>query len=347
MALKKKLLTYEEQLKAYNVELNKLRLQLLNSEKLSTTPIYDFKKNMRDVDLQQSISRYKWTGLPETMPESFIERLLYYRGSACLYFENNQLVCLPYAIEGQLNIYGYPTAVEPVAINGNKIGKKALNVFPSGDPNKKGKAVIIYDRAPEVLSGLTSPMAVLKDDLFELLSNIVVKGNINLTNSTKKLMYEVENETQAKEMRKAINTSLNSDDPFIIGIKDTATSNNGVLNSNVENETDKIMQYFSSINNLRCYLSGIKNNGTFEKMERQVVGELTGNEYQTNLILESGLQFRKRAIEDLKKIYPEYLDILNKITVEINVDPYQSYGGVDDANYNSYNVSTGGVENDK
>lgn len=346
MSKKKKLLTYEEQLRQLNVEVSKLRWNLMQADKLGTTIDYDFKANIRDLDLQQVLSRYKWTGLPETMPELFIERLLYYRGSACLFFKNGQLCCLPYAIDGELNIYGYPTRVEPVAINGDKIGMKPLNVYPNGEPNKNGKAVIIYDRAPEFLSGLTTPMAVLKDNIFDLSSTILNKGNVNLINSVKKMVYQVDQESQANQARKDINTALNSNDPFVVTIKGTG-SEGEVLNSDIENETEKIMQYFSSINNLRCYLSGIKNNGMFEKMERQVVGELTGNEYQTNLILESGLQFRKRAIEDLKKIYPEYRDILDNITVEINVDPYESKGGFDDANYNSYDTFSGGVENDK
>ena len=279
-----------------------------------------------------------------------IEILLYISGSACLFFKDGILCCYRYAINGKLNTYGYPTSVEPIAINGDRVGMKALNTYPNGKPNKKAEAVIIYDRAPSLLSGLVAPRLVQNRDTLELMSKALIKGEVNLDNSTKKIVYEVESEAQAGETRKEINVALNSNDPFVVIAKDrTATNNSNVLNSGVDNETDSIMQFFSSVNNYRCYKAGIKNNGVFEKMERVVTGELTGNEYQTNLILETGLAFRKRALEDLRKIYPEYKDILDKINVEINIDPYEQKvdSDIENATYDSREGTTmRGVEND-
>ena len=350
MNIRKKVLTYEAQLAEQGIELKRLRWLLEHREELAHMPIRDYTAELIDLDLNQCVSRYKWNGLPEYIPEGMIETLLYARGSACLFFEDGILCCYPYAIEGKLNPYGYPTAVEPVAINGDRIGKKKLNTYPNGKPNKKAQAVIIYDRAPSLLSGLVAPRLVQNRDILELMSKALIKGEVNLDNSVKKLVYEVESEGQASETRKEVNVALNSTDPFVIVTKDkTATNNGNVFNSGVENETAEIMQFFSSVNNYRCYKAGIKNNGVFEKMERVVTGELTGNEYQTNLILETGLAFRKRALEDLKKVYPEYKDVLDKITVEINIDPYEQKVDSDIEN-STYNYKRGttmeGVEND-
>ena len=323
MSLRKKCLTYEQQLAEQGVELKRLRYLLEHREEKSNTDIRDYTAELIDLDLNQNVSRYKWNGLPSYIPEGMIETLLYTRGSACMFFKDNLLCILPYAINGKLNIYGYPTSVVPVAINGDRIGYKALNTYPNGDPNKNGKAVIIYDRAPSLLNGLVAPKLVQNRDILELMSKTLIKGEINLDNSTKKMVYEVEGEGQARETRKEVNTALNSSDPFIIVSKNTTSTNKGLFNSGVDNETESIMQFFSSINNYRCYKSGIKNNGVFEKMERVVTGELTGNEYQTNLILETGLNFRKRALKDLMELYPEHRDILEGISVEINIDPYE------------------------
>ena len=324
MSTRKKLLTYEEQLKQQNVEIKRLRY-LVETQRQEVDPLVrDYTEEFIDLDLNQCVSRYKWTGLPDYIPEGMIETMLYVCGSVCLFFDGDKLCCYRYAIDGKLNTYGYPTAVEPIAINGDKVGRKSLNTYPNGDPNKKGKAVIMYDRAPSLLNGLVAPKLVQNHDVIDLMSKTLIKAEINLDNSTKKLVYEVENETQANATRKEVNKALHSNDPMIIVTKgNTATNKGDAYNSGVENETDRIIQFFSSINNYRCYKSGIKNSGIFEKKERVVTGELTGDEYQTNLILETGLQYRERALKDLKTLYPEYKEVLDKIKVEINIDPYE------------------------
>lgn len=325
MAIRKKLLTYEEQLKQQGVEIKRLRFMLEQKNTLQQTSTRDYTDELLDLDLQQYVSRYKWSGLPNYIPQDFIEKMLYFKGSLAGFFEKGQLVILPYAIEGSLNIYGYPTKIEPVAINGKSFGHKKLNTYPTGEVNKNAESVILYDRCPISTTGLTVPKAVQDTDILSLMNETLIKSEVNLVNSVKKLVYKVNTESQASETRKDLNVALNSNDPFIIVTEDsTSTNENNVLNSGVELETEKIMQYFSSLNNYRCYKNGIKNNGVFEKMERVVTGELTGNEYQTNLILETGLAFRKTWLEYMKDIYPEYKNILNKITVEINIDPYIS-----------------------
>ena len=57
--------------------------------------------------------------------------------------------------------------------------------------------------------------------------------------------------------------------------------------------------------------------------ERKITGELQGDQTQAELILDAGLKMRQLFIDRLKFIYPEYLSILDKITVEINRDGQQ------------------------
>lgn len=56
----------------------------LGSYKILGQPINrDYTNSLIDLDVQQFVSRYKWSGLPKNIPPMYIERMLYYRGSLC------------------------------------------------------------------------------------------------------------------------------------------------------------------------------------------------------------------------------------------------------------------------
>lgn len=318
MGVKKKILTHEAQLAEQNIKINNLFRTLQNYNQLSQPNTKDYSSLINDIDLQQYISRYKWEGLPDYIPINMIERMLYFRGGLVGFFQKGQLFILPYAIDGDLNEYGYPVSVQPVTYNGTIYPSKKLKVYPQ--TNASG--VLLHDRASIINSGKPIARFVVADSILSYLNDIMQKGEINLINAVKKVVYRVTSEDQVSVTEKSINASLNSTSPVIVTTDDI--NGGDVFNSNIENETEKIMQMFSSVNNLRCMSMGVKNNGVFEKMERVVVGELSGNEYQTNLILESGLQQRQEWVERMKEIFPEYSDVLSKIKVTINVEPYMS-----------------------
>lgn len=347
---KKKYLTYEEMIKNQGIQIEMLKKRL-GSYKILGQPINrDYTNSLIDLDVQQFVSRYKWSGLPKNIPPMYIERMLYYRGSLCGFFNGGNFYILPYANGGDLNTFGYPTEVQPVAVNGEPFPIKPLTTYPNGEVNKNAKAVILHDRSPLLNSGMVVPRIVLQRDIIEYMSSILSKSEINLINAVKKLMYGVESEDQVEQTRKDIYSSINSDEPVIVAVND-GNMKNSIFNTGIELEVEKIMQLFSSINNYRCYNMGIKNNGMFEKMERIATGELTGNEYQTNLILETGLQLRKEWLENLKEIYPEYNDVLSKITVEINVEPYKNKAPNNDIEDSTYAeregmTSKGGLNNE-
>lgn len=312
--------------------------------------VKDFFNGLLDLDLQQFGARYKWKGLPDYLPENIIERMLYFRGSVVGFFHNGELKFLPYAIVGDLNDYAYPTKVRPVSYNGKVYNNIELNTYPNGSENKNATGVILYDRIPLLNGNGCLPRAVISRDIIDLQNDTLQRSEINSINSLKKLGYTVANSNQKETTRKAVKEAMMDKSPVIITTKDGLSDANETFSTSIDNETDKIMQYFSALNNYRCYTMGIKNNGMFEKMERIATGELTGNEYQTNLLLDTGLTCRKNFLNSLKKIYPEYKSILDKITVEINVDPYKPKAEGDIENKVWGNERDGstkvGVEND-
>ena len=83
---KKKYLTYEEMIKNQGIQIEMLKKRL-GSYKILGQPINrDYTNSLIDLDVQQFVSRYKWSGLPKNIPPMYIERMLYYRGSLCGFF---------------------------------------------------------------------------------------------------------------------------------------------------------------------------------------------------------------------------------------------------------------------
>lgn len=322
--LKKKMLTLQSQVESMGYTISNLKNSTYK------TCNYDFKNMLVETDVSQYISRFKWEGLPDYLPTNIIERMLYFHGAICGFFYKGQVYFLPFAIKGGLNTYGYPTSLQPIGYNGQVFNNLTLNTYPNGMLRKYAETCILTDRTPN-LNGMCQPMASINSDILDLMNDTLKRSELSSISSNKKFLVNLENGQNAETTKNLLRKSLLDDDCFILAKSDSLLSN-GLKSTQfvgTQNETDKIMQYFSSLNNLRCYNLGIKNNGVFEKMERVVTGELTGNEYQTNLILETGLQIRKEFIENLKKLYPEESSTLSKIKVSINVEPYKAKGDTD------------------
>lgn len=327
MGYKKKYLTAQTQLENCGVEIEQLKRRINEAFRNPTGVIRNYMSILSDIDRQQFVSRYKWEGLPDYIPNNLLERLFYYRGSFVGFFHGGTLHFLPYANCGDLNIYGYPTKVQPVTFNGKDVVFRGLelNTYANGSENKNAKGVLFFDRTPVVASSTLIPQAVLNRSLVELEDEILRKANINLINSAKKGLIKVANSNQRATVLKEINESLADDSPYLVTSDESLTgSETEVFNNGIGFEGESYAQFLATVNNIRCYAMGVKNSGMFEKSDRVVIGELSGDEYQTNLILESGLQMRLSALEQLKKLYPQYSDVLSKITVKINDEPYQN-----------------------
>ncbi len=151
---------------------------------------------------------------------------------------------------------------------------------------------------------------------------IITNQNIsNLRNIDKKVVFYVDSEAQAKQMKFDLREAYGTHDPFVVLVKGSVEKGKDGqqdLQGDISNQIQSLFETYQSINSIRCEVSGISNTGAFEKKERKITGELNGNEVQTDLILDSGLKMRKLWLEQMKRIYPEYSEMINKITVKIN-----------------------------
>ena len=66
-----------------------------------------------------AISMFEWKNLPETIDPRFMELMLYAKGQI-VFFKDDAMgfLCLPFTIDGKLNVYGLPSTVRAYAVTG-------------------------------------------------------------------------------------------------------------------------------------------------------------------------------------------------------------------------------------
>ena len=301
--------------KLESMKFNNCQISLLGTEFLPT---------LKDLDAQQNINKYEWKGLPDYLPSWLIENMLYNRGSLCGYISGGVLYILPYAQAKGVDIYGLPNAVTPITYNGEATGPQKqgnpLKVISGG--NVEGaQAVILYDRMP-MWSSNTPPMArvMLNAEIVKYEADLLARVRNNIQNADKKQVFYVDNPTQQNQMTKDLIEAYGTEYPFVVLVKDGTNDGkaNGALQSDIAIVTQALFETWQSLNSIRCMASGIANGGAFEKKERQIYGELQGDAVQTDIVLDAGLKMRRLFLQQMRAIYPEYADMLNKITVDIN-----------------------------
>lgn len=317
-------LNFQRQLEALGVKIASMERAGFNTTQVSFLGT-EFLNTLRDLDSQQNTNKYIWEGLPDYLPSWLVENMLYNRAVLCGYIKGGVLYILPFAQAKGIDIWGIPKAVKPITYNGQSTGKEnVLEELPTihNGSIEGAKAVILYDRIP-VYNSNSAPLArsVLNQELIRYQADLLGRVKNNIQNADKKMVFYVENESQVNQMTNDLINAYGNELPFIVLVRNGTTNDgkaDGPLQSNIDIVTQALFETWQSLNSIRCMVSGIANGGAFEKKERKIYGELQGDSVQTDLVLDGGLRMRRLFLEQMKSIYPEYAEMLNKITVRIN-----------------------------
>lgn len=317
---KKKYLTYEAQLSELGIQIERYRkiIENINNGRVENLG-YDYSNLVTNIGYVQATNRYKWKNLPDNLTSDLIESMLYYKGAICMYFRGGTMYALPFVNSGDLNVYGRFTKITPIAFNGKETRQPyKLNVNTDGVYDDKAEAVILYDSQPQI-NGALLPKSVLMSQLNANCSDILNMIMNNIKNSNKKLVFPCEDETQANQLRLDLDNAFNSSDNFIVVNKGNINDMKPItMNNDVALVSQSLFEAWQSFNNLRCMLTGIENNGVFEKKERVITDETRGDTIQPKLSLYNGLEMRKLAIKQFIAIYGGRYPNIKKLDVELN-----------------------------
>lgn len=141
----------------------------------------EIKKNLRIMDEQQFIHRYKWHNLPKGLSQDLIERILYYRGTGVLFYsiEMQQFFFLPYTNTREIDCYGRFTEATPLPFTGATTAKDKDGKVKQFIPGLVLKQQYELCQGVEDLEDITGVCIPLFDYTKQLSQNIIPRQQLS------------------------------------------------------------------------------------------------------------------------------------------------------------------------
>lgn len=231
-----------------------------------------------------AISRYKWSGLPDTIDERFMELNLFNKGKCIFFFDEamESYLALPCAAGGRLNVYQIPTDRTAYASNGYQarltidnsvlIYNNYTRTPSAGDVELFARRLADFDRTIDVnAKAQKTPVMILCD------------------------------ETQRLTMRN-LYAQFEGNEPFIFGDKKLNANDVKTLNTNAPYVGDRISVLKEKVWNEALTYLGISN-VSVEKKERLVSDEVERSQGGVFACRFSGLEARRQACKLINDMF--------------------------------------------
>lgn len=283
------------------------------------------KKNLRIIDEQDAVNRYKWYNLPCKLSSQELERMLYYKGQlAFFYMEGTEeFFFMPYALDGGLDFYGRFNGVHPVpfaegtsddekkkfAEQRNYLSTLKLRCFYDVvDPEKidmemltKG-CVLLHDYTKQ-LSQTIIPRQQLQDGIIDIMSDCIPFMRTALLNSTGVQGMRVQSEDEQSNVNAAsalINKAALEGEKYVavIGNIDFQDLTGGEVA-----KSEEFLLAMQALDNFRLSSYGIDNGGLFEKKAHTLQSEQDMNSGNTGLVYNDGLSIRQHFCDIVNSIW--------------------------------------------
>lgn len=302
--------------------------------------------------LQMVITMFEWKNLPPEIPEYAIERLLAIDGAVLIaHTPVDKYIACRFGLKCQNDIYNEPTKVYAVAPN---------NILETYDEktrklvrNNTEKLLGSYDRSNSVIvynNDLRMPSMPIICDYAAKLAEHEEIYTVNL--KAQKTPVLLTGDKAVSLSLKNMYKSYEGNEPCIFASDYMTTANPlNVLKTDAPFISAELLNLKKQIFNEACSTLGINNVDT-EKRERAVTAEATGNMQQVELVRQSMLRPRRRACEQLNKLFG--LDIQCDFRLKMPLPAHgggfssgldaQSLSGTTVVDEGAQNILTGGSE---
>ena len=282
----------------------------------------DTKKFLRLVDEQDAINRFVWYNIPCNITSQELERMLYYKGQLCFFYDKDldQFMILPYALNGTIDVYGRYNSITPIPFasgtddKGNKAvaqylaEKKLKCVYGIKDPEQLKvedlveDTVLLHDYSKQLAQTII-PRCQVNDSLLDAMADCVPFMHTGLMLGTGIRGMRISDADQASdvfEANRSMERAALTGEPLvpIVGAVEFQELNNGApLNS------EEYMLAMQSLDNLRLSGYGIDNGGLFEKKAHELQTEADINGGPVGLVLQDGLSIRQNFCNIVNSIW--------------------------------------------
>lgn len=231
-----------------------------------------------------AVSMFKWTGLPETVDERFLELVLFSDGHAVFFEDEAGYLALRCALGGQWNVYNIP---------------EERHAYSNGDTNfnrtlTSSDSVIIYNN---LLHINTRPdIAQFADKLWDLDRTIEVNARAQKTPVL--LSCDETQRLTLKNMYKEFDGNA----PVIFGDKELNPNTIKAISTGAPYVADKLYELKTQIWNEALTYLGIPNVSVTKK-ERLITDEVQRNQGGTIASRNSRLLARQQACEQINQMF--------------------------------------------
>ena len=289
------------------------------------------KRQIRIMDEQDAVRRFKWYNLPYGLNEQLLERILYYKGQGIL-FKLDEIFCfLPYALTGTIDIYGRYKTVKPLPFTGtsdNGDDKKfgwltAMEFNPvydvqlpehyfndNGEVNiekiKKAmneSCVILNDYTPQMAQSII-PRQQLQEPILDVMASMLCYLNTSMSLGAGVKGVRVQSQDEFANVLQAsaqINNSALDGRAYVPMLGDLDFQD---LGQNVPHGiSEDYLLTFQALNNYRLSLLGLGESSFYEKKAHILESEQQANAGMTSIILTDGLENRQTLCDIANSIW--------------------------------------------
>lgn len=291
--------------------------------KIGTKPCLkeNVKKALRLVDEQDAVNRYTWYNLPCNITSQELERMLYYKGQLCFFYDKDldEFYFMPYALDGTIDFYGRYNTIHPVPMTSGT-DDKANKAQAQYLAEKKLKCVYgIKTDAPDItdvtnstvllhdyskqLSQTIIPRVTINDPLLDVMSECIPLMRTNMIASSGIKGVRV---NDADQQQNVIDGSKSLEHAALTGNPWIPIVGNVEFQELTETSLSKLQDYLlamQSLDNLRLSGYGIDNGGLFEKKAHELQSEADINGGPVGLVLQDGLSIRQNFCNIVNSIW--------------------------------------------
>lgn len=279
----------------------------------------NIKRQLRIKDETEFVRRYRWYNLPNGLDAELIERILYYRYQGAFFFMKSDMkfYFLPYALVGNIDVYGRYLHVTPVPFAGPSedgkerpwivgMEKKVYYDFPEDDELLEAfedGAVLLYDYTKQMgQSGV--PRAVLQDVVLEMESEAFPMARTSLLANSGIKGYRVNSDDEAAEVKlasKSVTNAAKVGDPWIpitaqVEFQELTSAGSAL-------KTEEYLLYLQSLDNYRQSTMGLGDGSLFQKKAHELQTEAIGNQGASKSIYDDGLIIRQNFCDIVNSIW--------------------------------------------
>ena len=282
----------------------------------------DIKKFLRLIDEQDAVNRYVWYNLPANITSQELERMLYYKGQLCFFYDKNleEFYFMPYALDGTIDFYGRFNTVHPVPMTSGTEdkGSKAQAQYLSElklkcvyglkqqediqESDLTDSCVLLHDYTKQ-LSQTILPRVTVNDSLLDVMAECVPFMRTALLSGSGVKGVRVNDADQEDSVqagaRGMINAALKGE-PWVALLGNVEFQE---LADGTPLKAEEYMLAMQSLDNLRLSGYGLDNGGLFEKKAHELQSEADINGGPVGLVMQDGTSIRQNFCNIVNSIW--------------------------------------------